>query len=202
MSCQQQQGNYYSSERPLIPPPSIESREESCRPSWNCVMDIDNELQYACTLPSLKKKPRRSVSFNPNSTLYSYNVPEDDPQDWYTDADEVVMKADARKEVDIFRMMKGGLAAAGLSRHHQRNLCIVGLEQQLVSPEFTKKRARTKKLVKYAVLVEQAKMNTAYGNTTVKAERIAAAARRNSEWSAAQAKMIGDFQHIQSKESR
>ena len=149
-------------------------------------MDIDNELQYACTLPSLKKKPRRSVSFNPNSTLYSYNVPEDDPQDWYTNADEEVMKADARKEVDIFRMMKGGLGAAGLSRHHQRNLCIVGLEQQLVSPEFTKKRARTKKLVKYAVLVEQAKS-------------IAAAARRHSEWSAAQAKMIGDFQHIQSK---
>ena len=52
------------------------------------------------------------------------------------------MKADARKEVDIFRKMKGGLTgAAGLSsRHHQRNLCIVGLEQQLVSPEFIKKR--------------------------------------------------------------
>ena len=114
------------------------------------------------------------------------------------------MKADARKEVDIFRKMKGGLrlAAAGLSRHHQRNLCIVGLEQQLVSPEFTKKRARTKKLVKYAVLVEQAKINAAYGNTTVKAERIAAAARRHSEWSAEQAKMVGDFQHIQSKEGK
>lgn len=168
-------------------------------------MDIDNEIQYACTtLPSLKKKPRRSVKFNPNSTLYSYNVPQDDPQDWYTNEDEEVMKADARKEVDIFRKMKGGLrlAAAGLSRHHQRNLCIVGLEQQLVSPEFTKKRARTKKLVKYAVLVEQAKINTAYGNTTVKAERIAAAARRHSEWSAEQAKMVGDFQHIQSKEGK
>jgi hypothetical protein len=165
-------------------------------------MDIDNELQYACTLPSLKKKPRRSVSFNPNSTLYRYNVPEDDPQDWYTNQDEEVMKADARREVDIFRKMKGGLTgAAGLSRHHQRNLCIVGLEQQLVSPEFTKKRARTKKLVKYAVLVEQAKINTAYGyDNTHKAERIAAAARRHSEWSAAQAKMFGDFQHIQSKE--
>lgn len=168
-------------------------------------MDIDNELQYACTLQSLKKKPRRSVSFKPNSTLYSYNVPEDDPQDWYTNADEEVMKADARKEVDIFRKMKGGLAGAagGLSRQHQRSLCIVGLEQQLVSPEFTKKRARTKKLVKYAVFVEQAKINTAYGyDNTHKAERIAAAARRHSEWSAAQAKMFGDFQHIQSKEGR
>jgi 3,4-dihydroxy-2-butanone 4-phosphate synthase len=101
--------------------------------------------------------------------------------------------------------MKGGggfVCASGQSASDpqlqlQRNLCLVGLEQ-LVSPEFSKKRARTKKLVKHAVLVEQSKIETGCGDKD-KAERIAEAAIRYSEWSAAQAKMRGDFQYIQNK---
>jgi hypothetical protein len=50
------------------------------------------------------------------------------------------------------------------------------------------------------VLLEQSKIGTGYDDSD-KAERIAQAARRYSEWSAAQAKMFGDFQYKQSKES-
>ena len=191
---------------------------ESPRPSWNCVMDIDCQHQHAdkrhdSPLPSpslkksLKKKQHRSVSFQSSSLLFCYGVPEDETQDWYTGEDEEIFKAEARKEVAVFQQlkMKGGFAgASGQSTsdpQHHRNLCIVGLEQQLISPEFSRKRAMTKKLVKYAVLLEQSKIGTGYGSSN-KAERIAEAARRYSEWSAAQAKMFGDFQYIQSKESR
>ncbi|KAK1741047.1 hypothetical protein QTG54_008299 [Skeletonema marinoi] len=203
MACQQQLTSH-DIERAL---PSL-APSESPRPSWNCVMDIDSHHvdkrhDHDRTMPSLKKKQRRSVSFQSSSLLFCYGVPEDEPQDWYTGEDEEIFKAEARKELAVFRRMKGGFAGAsgqlaGVHQHH-RNLCIVGLEQQLISPEFSRKRARTKKLVKYAVLLEQSKAGTGYGD---KAERIAEAARRYSEWSAAQAKMFGDFQYIQSKESR
>jgi hypothetical protein len=201
MAYQQQQqeeppSSYYCDHE--RPPPSLAiDSSESSRPSWNGVMDIDSSDQklYDCTLSSLKKKPRRSVSFQPRSTLYCYDVPEDEPQDWYTDEDEEIFKAEARKEIAVFRRMKGGGFAS--DPQHNRNLCIVGIEQHLVSSEFSKKRARTKKLVKYAVLDEQSKIDTGCGD---KAERIAESARRYSEWSAAQAKMFGDFQYIQSKE--
>eukprot|EP00984_Skeletonema_dohrnii_P034525 scaffold33584_cov146-Skeletonema_dohrnii-CCMP3373.AAC.7 len=206
MACQQQQQppSYDDIERAL---PSLAS-SESPRPSWNCVMDIDSQhvdKRHDCTLPSLKKKQRRSVSFQSSSLLFCYGVPEDEPQDWYTGEDEEIFKAEARKELAVFQRMKGGFAGASgqlaSDSEHHRNLCIVGLEQQLVSPDFSRKRARTKKLVKYAVLLEQSKAGTGYIDSD-KAERIAEAARRYSEWSAAQAKMFGDFQYIQSKESR
>ena len=206
MMCQQEEEEQQLSYDHELPLPLA---MEPARPSWNCVMDIDNKEHklYGSTLPSPKQKqPRRSVSFQSSSTLCCYHVPEDEPQDWYTGEDEEIFKAAARKEVNIFQRMKGGGRFAGTSEQSasdpqlqlQQNLCLVGLEQQLVSPEFSKKRARTKKLVKHAVLVEQCKIETGCGDKD-KAERIAEAAIRYSEWSAAQAKMRGDFQYIQSK---
>ncbi len=175
-------------------------------------MGIDSEIadkRHNCSMPSLKKKQRLSVSFQPRSLLYRYNVPEDEPQEWYTGVDEEIFKKEARKDLAILQRMKGGFNVNGApgqsarARDPQHNgnesLCIVGLEQQLISPEFSKKRARTKKLVKYAVLLEQSKIES--GDGYDKADRIAEAAARYSEWSAAQAKMLGDFQRIQSKES-
>mmetsp|Transcript_3022 Transcript_3022/g.4945 ORF Transcript_3022/g.4945 Transcript_3022/m.4945 type:complete len:206 (-) Transcript_3022:150-767(-) len=192
----------YKNERPL---PSLAQSEESPRSLWNCAMAMDTESQHEhkrhdCTLPSLnlKKKQRRLVSFQPSSLLFCYGITEDEPQDWYTGEDEEIFKAEARKEVAVFRQMKGGFTGASGESAGDPQLCIVGLEQQLISPEFSRKRARTKKLVKYAVLLEQSKIDTGYGDSD-KAERISAAARQYSERSAAQAKMFGDFQYIQSK---
>ena len=169
-------------------------------------MAMDTESQHEhkrhdCTLlPSLnpKKKQRRSVSFQPSSLLFCYGITEDEPQDWYTGEDEEIFKAEARKEVAVFRQMKGGFTGASGESAGDPQLCIVGLEQQLISPGFSRQRARTKKLVKYAVLLAQSKIDTGYGDSD-KAERISVAVRQYSEWSAAQAKMFGDFQYIQSK---
>ena len=191
----------HNNEQPF---PSL-AQPESPWPSLNCAMDIDSQHEYkrhGCALPSLNlKKKRRSVSFQLSSLLFCYGVPEDETQDWYTGEDEEIFKAEARKEVAVFRQIKGGLTGASGESAGDPQLCIVGLEQQLISHEFSRQRARTKKLVKYAVLLEQSKIGTDYGDSD-KAERISAAARRYSERSAAQAKMFGDFQYIQSKESR
>jgi hypothetical protein len=203
MACQQQQEEHQEealccdNERP---PSSL----------WNLVsMEIDSEHNHddCQTLPSLKlkvkEKPHQSVSFQSSSSLFCYNIPDDEPREWYTDEDEEIVKAEARKEVGVLRRMKAGASgqsARNPQPHHHQNMCIVGLERQLISREFRKKRARTKKLVNYAVLRKQSKIGTGHGNSNNKVERIAEAARRYSEWSVINAKMFGDFQYIQSKE--
>lgn len=132
---------------------------------------------------------RRSVSFATKSRAYCYDIsPPYDLQDfWYNDEDEDRFKEQIRKEVDTFKLLK----AQGENSTQHPSLCIVGLEQHLISPEHTKKRTKSKKLLKYAVLGAQAQC--------VGAERIAELSRRYSQWSASQARMFGDFQHIMSK---
>jgi hypothetical protein len=153
------------------------------------------------TPPPLRKDPRRSVSFSSRSIVYCYEFsPTHDPKDlkdsiWYTSEDEDRFKADAREELDAFKLLKGLSSdeAKGEDNYpqHQRCMCIVGLEQHLVSPEHSKKRARARKLITHAVLSAQAR---GFGS-----ERIAKTASRYSEWTVAQAKTFGDFQHIMSK---
>ena len=72
----------------------------------------------------------------------------------------------------------------------------VGLEQQLVSSEFTKKRIVTKRLVQLAVRMEQARTNLDDDVDvidTLKQDRIAMASMQYSEWSRHQATAIGTF---------
>lgn len=145
--------------------------------------------------PRRKVPPRRCVSFSSASTYTVVSLTGEEFADikhkiWYTEEDEGRFKEAARMEVAAFkRLQKGGDSAA-----KQKDMCIVGLEQHLVSHDYTKKRARTKKLISYAVLGAQAR-----GGDAGDPERIAKTARRYSEWSAEQAKKFGDFQHIQSK---
>ena len=110
------------------------------------------------------------------------------------------MKADARKQVDIFRMMREEQIPTSdiIALQHQHNLSEVGLERQLLGVEFSEKRSRTKRLVAHAVMLEQAKIDAGY-NEIDKVERIAAAARRYSDWSTSYAKMFGDFHHTESQ---
>ena len=179
-------------------------------------MDMDSHQPHPQELSTLqiknKRKPRRSVSFRLKSTLFCYDVPENE-QEWYTADDEDIFKAQAQKAVVVFQKMKGGFpisdaqAPAAMDDDDTQDpdpedLCIVGLEQQLVSPDFTKKRAKTKKIVKYAVLFAQHQARRMDSDVDDKAERIADASIRYSQWSAAQAKMFGEFQYMQSKESR
>ena len=178
---------YYDHERPPLSSNSSESLSLKRRISFDFV-----NLTHDSPIPSHKKKT--TLSFRSRSTLYCYDVPEDELQEWYTDEDEETFKAEAREEVSIFRRIKGGFASIQ-GQLTSGDLCIVGLEQQLVSPEFSKKRERTKKLVTYAVLAAQA---TSDADCADKAESIANASKQFSEWSSSKAKMFGDFQYIQS----
>ena len=165
------------------------------------VSSEDKSFSQAVTFHQKEPPPRRSVSFATKCTGYQYDYsPTDDVLDlklsgkiWYTEEDEENFKGQARRDVEAFkRLQKGGEETDGCV---QRNLCLVGLEQHLVSPDYTKKRARTKKLITYAVLGAQSR-----GVGKNDPERIAKTAQRYSEWSVEQAKKFGDFQHIQSKE--
>ena len=108
------------------------------------------------------------------------------------------MRADARKQVDIFRMMREEQIPTSdiIALQHRHNLTEVGLERQLLGLE--RRRTRTKRLVAHAVMLEQAKIDAGY-NEIDKVERIAAAARRYSDWSTSYAKMFGDFHHTESQ---
>jgi hypothetical protein len=213
MTCQQQQReellccnfdcdcNYEHKQLPS-------SSRPSCGTTSRSIGHIteEQEKERESPLPSfkvkvkLKEKPRRSVSFQYSSTLFCYYIPEHEPQDWYTAEDEEIFKAEAQKEVDVLRRMKSASGQSDSYTQHHQNMCIVGLEQQLISPEFSAKRERRKKLVKDAVLREQSKIDTGHGNSSNKVKQIAEAARRYSERSVINAKAFGDFQYIQSRE--
>ncbi len=75
---------------------------------------------------------------------------------WYTEEDEEVSKANTRLEASVLRRMQRGEPVEGISLHPD-NLTIVGLEKHLLSPELKMKRLRLKRLVKYTVLMEQAR---------------------------------------------
>ena len=93
-------------------------------------------------------------------------------------------------------------------REDEDKMCPFGLENSLISREYTKRRAITKRLVTLAVLTEQARSNirpliddnkTISNETLIESEddkwdRIAAASRQHSEWSRKQAQAIGSFQ--------
>ena len=71
--------------------------------------------------------------------------------------------------------------------------CPIGLEKQLVSKDFSKKRALSRRLVMAAVHMEQ-QAQFSHEHEHDRQERIAAASIRHSEWSKAQALTIGNFQ--------
>ena len=75
-------------------------------------------------------------------------------------------------------------------------LCPFGLEKQMISINSTKKQVLARKIVKAAVLMEQARIMSQYEHEYDRQERIAAASMRHSEWSRSQALSIGTFQNI------
>jgi hypothetical protein len=177
--------------------------DDASQPPWNCAMDIGSELDGCpCSTlpvvrPALLYTSRRrgslaaSVSFSPSDKLHIIEYPDDYRRESYTEEDEALFKKEAREEIIAFRRLKEG---SGTPHHH--NLCMVGIEQHLISRDFVNQRERTKKLVTHAVLREQARVGSG-DCVNDKAARIADASRQYSEWSASQAKMIGDFQSVQ-----
>lgn len=180
--------------QPAVVTPSLASVA-----STNCVMDlVDSELRRDCAVPSLMTnnmmdapRPRqsRSVSFNPLSTLCLYEAPE--PEDgfnvWYSEEEEEAFKTNARLDASVLQLVQREepLELEGIFLHPE-DLCTVGLEKYLLSPESKLKRLRLKRLVKYSVLMAQARGAPVDGDN------------RLSKWFVDQAKAIGKLHEKES----
>ena len=114
--------------------------------------------------PRTRGHPLRSVSFSSESTLtfFDSNYLKDLKNSlWYTSEDEDRFKTDAREELAAFRLLKErspdeAPGKESCPQHLSSSMCIVGLEQYLISRDHSRKRTRIKKLVKCAVFDAQA----------------------------------------------
>ena len=109
---------------------------------------------------------------------------------WYTIKDEQQFHENARYEMVSYLRAKQAAQDTGVPLEV---LCPVGLEKQLISRDFCKKRAFYRKLVLAAVRMEQ-RVRYSHEDEYDRQDRIAAASTRYSEWSRSQALMIGSFQ--------
>ena len=163
-------------------------------------------------------KPKRQVHFSSHSSLILYNdTHQQDYYDeeqvstsWYTREEETLFKQLAKCEIQLLRRTA---AASGVSTmnnlHEQLQISPVGLERSLISDEYTLRRANSRRQVSRAVFREQARQHQRlsscqqYPDTTEVIawedeciKSIAKHAQRASEWSRAQAQVIGYFQAI------
>eukprot|EP00571_Detonula_confervacea_P015566 CAMPEP_0172308734 /NCGR_PEP_ID=MMETSP1058-20130122/9250_1 /TAXON_ID=83371 /ORGANISM="Detonula confervacea, Strain CCMP 353" /LENGTH=152 /DNA_ID=CAMNT_0013021225 /DNA_START=25 /DNA_END=480 /DNA_ORIENTATION=- len=138
------------------------------------------QFEHEVHMPDATTKKHRTVRFSPNSTLHCFEAPQDRcASSWYSSIDQRRFKREAKREIVSFQRME--MSGRDIKRVlHGDQMCLVGLEQQLVSREFTKKRAITRRLVILAVLTEQAR-HLSY-KADDKPARIAAASMQHSEW--------------------
>mmetsp|Transcript_11198 Transcript_11198/g.27528 ORF Transcript_11198/g.27528 Transcript_11198/m.27528 type:complete len:188 (-) Transcript_11198:266-829(-) len=150
---------------------------------------------YCASEDTATRKKKRTVQFSTTSVLHCYDTPENDgcgsSTSYYSSEEEQQFKRQAKIDIMCFRLMKES-GSEIKSELPDDMLCPVGLEKSLISKDYTKKRAITKRLVMLAVLAEQSQ--TLHQKIDDKWERIAAASRQHSEWSRTQARTIGSFQ--------
>ena len=148
---------------------------------------------------SKKKKKCNSknttVRFSKYSEMVCFKPSNDTSACWYGRADEQQFKLQAKHDM-ITHLEKTHDMSTSTSTPNDDVMTPrsypVGLEQQLVSSEFTKKRMVTKRLVQLAVRMEQARIYSADNvDDTLKQDRIAMASMQYSEWSRHQATAIG-----------
>jgi len=139
------------------------------------------------------KKKRRTVRFSHNSMLHCFEACQDPgTSSWFSCMDKQRFKQEAKHEIATFQRMKESGCDINRILSSDSTMCLFGLEQQLVSREFTKKRLITRRLVTLDVLAEQDRHLSCLAED--EQERIAAASRRHSDWSIVQALTIGSFQ--------
>lgn len=153
------------------------------------VVDFPNRLdEHDHDLCTNITQKRRGVRFSLSSTLYYYpDVLEDEVSSWYTSEEEQRFKRMARQEIAWFIKMIEDSRYVGVRLKH--GMSPVGIEQALLSRSHTEKRVISKRLVIRAVLDEQARLVPSEDNN----ERIAIASKQHSEWSRAQAQVVGYF---------
>lgn len=198
-----------ASARQAISPSNNKSDPEgsTARSSWNCVTDVDDwSFQLPPLPPALVDASRHrrdrssdSVSFAPTDELFLIDYPDDihRARESYTAEDEVLFKKEARADVIAFHRLKRD-SSAPHSRH--QDMCLVGIEQYIL-PADPNQRAKAKESAICAVLTEQDRLGRGgLADNNKSSARIAQVARECSKESASLAKIIGDFQYMQSVE--
>ena len=142
-----------------------------------------------------KKKQQRTVRFSTStmSAMVCYNDRSSDntTAHWYTHEDEQQFRQDNQDEAISYTMHK---ETRGSISNSAPMICPVGLEQQLISREYTKKRALMKRMAKFTVLREQARISSHSEHSDDKHYRIATASILCTQWAREQATTIGAFQ--------
>ena len=145
--------------------------------------------------------PKKRVQFSTISSLYTYQDCQDDLVvssrcRWYSLEDYQRFKQEAKRDrISCLQKKKRKSNGDDIG---DDTVCPFGLELQLVSSDFTKKRLIKKALVGLAVREEQERPTNE--NFIYRQERIAAASRRHSEWSRIQAQAVGAFQAISARD--
>ena len=157
----------------------------SC-PSTSLIVDFPSQHEFR-QHKSTKACRQRSVQF---STMSQMHITEPIDRPWYTHQDEQQFRVNSRNEMLSYLRTKLTAQDAGVPLIVS---CPFGLEKQLVSKDFSKKRALSRRLVMAAVHMEQ-QAQYSHEHEYDRQERIAAASIQHSEWSKAQALTIGNFQ--------
>ena len=141
-----------------------------------------------------KKKQQRMVRFSTMSAMVCYNDRGSDNTTarWYTNEDEQRFREDNQDEAISYVMHKE--TRGSISKNNAPMICPVGLEQQLISREYTKKRSLMKRMAKFTVLREQARISSHNEHPGDKQDRIATASIQCTQWAREQATTIGAFQ--------
>ena len=144
---------------------------------------------------------KKRVQFSTISSLYCYQ----DYQDnlivssrcrWYSLEDYQRFKQEAKQDrISCLQKKKRKSNGDDIG---DDTVCPFGLELQLVSSDFNKKRRIEKALVGLSVRAEQERPSNE--NFIHRQERIAVASRQHSEWARIQAQAVGAFQAISARE--
>ena len=145
---------------------------------------LDEHEHDLCT--NLTQK-RRTVHFSLSTTLYYYpDVLEDKvASSWYTSEEQQRFKQMARQEMAWFIKMIEDSRYIGVRLKY--GMSPVGIEQAIISRSHSERRVILKMLVTRAVLDKQVRSVPNEDNV----ERIAIASMQHSEWSRAQAQVVG-----------
>jgi hypothetical protein len=139
------------------------------------------------------------VRFAPTAEMFCYQAdkPKNNDDLWYTAENEEAFRQDEKDNMVSFLQLKIMAKKAGMSGSSSPISPPFGLEQQLISRQYTKKRAIKKKMVLLAVRHEQSKC-LSYEHPEERQDRIALASMRHSKWARDQARAIGIFQDVKS----
>lgn len=162
------------------------------RQQGNGVPDDSNDRMSRTKPPSVRFSPKSTVHICHEGPRYSAAR----LASWYSNEEEEAFKLRTRGEIAVLKRIKDEGLDLNQMGEAFPDVSPVGLELHLVSQEFAMKRLMTRRLVRLAVLREQALCDdfTVADEATDKLERIAHSSRKHSEWSVTQAETIGSFQ--------